>query len=129
MGPSREECWQRLSPGIQRRVHERVGTWLDWWATDQSGRVNAVVLGTRALVVVTPTVNAAGRPAYELVTVHLRESSFRSAPIHAPGMPPQPPTAADAPVLSADPDGWTRPSTRSCGCFRFAPRCCSRSRL
>ena len=101
MGPSREECWQRLSPGIQRRVHERVGTWLDWWATDQSGRVNAVVLGTRALVVVTPTVNAAGRPAYELVTVHLRESSFRSAPIHAPGMPPQPPTAADAPVLSA----------------------------
>jgi len=100
-GPSREECWQRLSPGVQRRVYERVGTWLDWWATDRSGRVDAVVLGTRALVVVTPTVNAAGRPVYELVTVHLRESSFRSAPIHAPGVPPQPPTAADASVLSA----------------------------
>ncbi|WDZ83598.1 hypothetical protein [Micromonospora cathayae] len=91
---SREECWQRLSPAVRGRVDQRIGRMLDWWATDIAGRVSAAVLGTRALVVVNPTVNSAGQPAYELVTVHLAEASFRSAPVR--GASPEPTADATA---------------------------------
>jgi hypothetical protein len=91
-GASREECWQRLSPAVRARVDQRIGRMLDWWATDLGGRVSAVVLGTRALVAVSPTLNSAGHPAYELVTVHLDEASFRSAPVR--GSSPGPATRA-----------------------------------
>ncbi|MBO4210919.1 hypothetical protein, partial [Micromonospora echinofusca] len=87
-GATREECWQQLSPGLRDRVDQRIGRMLDWWATDLDGRVSAVVLGTRALVSVNPTVNGAGEPAYELVTVHLDEASFRSAPVRGPSPAP-----------------------------------------
>ncbi|WBB80555.1 hypothetical protein O7606_03975 [Micromonospora sp. WMMD882] len=112
---SREDCWQRLSPGVRGRVDQRVGRVLDWWATDLGGRVGAVVFGTRALVAVTPTVNAAGQPAYELVTVHLAEQSFRSVVVRGasptPGgqatgaTPGGPPFGSSTPVGGSTPVG------------------------
>jgi hypothetical protein len=78
---TREECWDLLGPAVRSRVDERIGRLLDWWATDSDGRVSVVVFGTRALVAVRPTVNAAGRPASELVTIGLDESSFRSVAV------------------------------------------------
>ncbi|MEH1014409.1 hypothetical protein V6U90_15010 [Micromonospora sp. CPCC 206060] len=101
-GTTREECWQQLSPGLQDRVNQRIGRMLDWWATDIDGRVSAVVLGTQALVAVNPTVNGAGEPAYELVTVHLDEASFRSAPVRGPSPAP----------AGREPAGSTRPGAR-----------------
>lgn len=75
---TREQCWERLSPAVRERVNQRIGSLLEWWATDQDGRVTAVVLGTRALVVLEPTVNADGKAATRLNVVHIDESSFRS---------------------------------------------------
>lgn len=100
-GASREECWQRLSPGVRGRVDQRIGRMLDWWATDLGGRVSATVLGTRALVAVSPTVNSAGQPAYELVTVHLAEGSFRSVPVRGASPAPTWQAAGSPPAHTA----------------------------
>lgn len=75
---TREQCWERLSPAVRDRVNQRIGGLLEWWASDQDERVTAVVLGTRALVALEPTVNADGKAATRLNVVHIDESSFRS---------------------------------------------------
>ncbi|WP_326552749.1 hypothetical protein [Micromonospora sp. NBC_01813] len=98
---SREECWRRLGPGVRRRVEERAGGWIDWWATDLTGRISAVVLGSHALVVVSPTASAAGGAAHEVLSVHLDPSSFRSGPVRYPDVGGGPagasgPSGADA---------------------------------
>jgi len=77
----REACWDRLSAGVRQRVADRLGDLLEWWAMESDGGVSAAVLGTRALIVVTPTLNPAGRPASKLVTIELDERSLRSVQI------------------------------------------------
>lgn len=78
---TREELWQRLSPTLHEKVNQRLGRLLQWWATEVDERVSAVALGTRALIVLSPTVNQAGRPATEINTINLDEASFRSASV------------------------------------------------
>jgi hypothetical protein len=85
---TREECWDRLSVRVRDRVADRLGELIEWWATESDGGIKAVALGTRALILVTPTLNQAGRPASKLVTVNLDENSFRSAQIRE-AMPPR----------------------------------------
>lgn len=77
----REACWERLSMTIRHRVADRLGTLLEWWAAESDGGVRAVALGSRALIVITPTLNSAGRPASKLITVALDERSLRSVQI------------------------------------------------
>lgn len=86
---TREQCWELLSPAVRERVNQRMGDLLEWWATDHDGQVTAVVLGTRALIALEPTVNANGKPATKLNVVHIDESSFRSVRVNeAAGAPP-----------------------------------------
>lgn len=80
---TREELWRRLSPAVHDKVNQRLGRLLEWWAADYDGRVSAVVLGTRALIVIEPTVNTAGSPATEISAIRLNESSFRTVRITA----------------------------------------------
>lgn len=95
---TREEVWDRLGAKVRERVGARIGSLVEWWATDVSGRNAAVVLGTRAFVTVEPTVNAAGGPAHEIRALRLDESSFRRATVAAPaaGGPAAPPAAERA---------------------------------
>jgi hypothetical protein len=84
---SREELWRRLSPTVHDKVNQRLGRLLEWWAAEYDGRVSAVALGTRALIAIAPTVNAAGSPATEISTIRLNENSFRTARITAGAEP------------------------------------------
>jgi hypothetical protein len=72
-----------LSPTVRERVNQRLGELLEWWAVDYDGQVSAVVLGTRAIIVVEPTVNAAGAPARRINTMRLNGRSFQSVRITA----------------------------------------------
>jgi hypothetical protein len=90
---TREELWSRLSPTVQEKVNQRVGRVLQWWATDNQGPVCATVLGTRALVIVSPATGRDGAPATEISTIGLAEESFRSVSINEPHA-----AAAPAPV-------------------------------
>ncbi len=57
--PDRHECWYRLSEPVRELLTERAGGILAWWAApDDQGRTWAVVLGTKALVTATPTLNS-----------------------------------------------------------------------
>lgn len=77
----REELWERLGPKIHQRVNAKLGTLVEWWAAAYDGRVSAVALGERALVVVNPTVNDRGEAAYRIESRVLDEASFRSVRI------------------------------------------------
>lgn len=75
---SREELWERLGPKIHDRVNAKLGTLVEWWATEYDGRISAVVFGHRALIVVSPVVNSASRGAHRIESRALDEASFRS---------------------------------------------------
>lgn len=81
----RNEAWARIAPAVRERIEGRLGRRLEWWARDIDGRIHATVLGTRALIVLSPAVNASGQPATEIKTIRLDESSLRSARVSAPG--------------------------------------------
>jgi hypothetical protein len=66
--------------GVRERTADRHGDLVEWWATESDGEVSAAMLGTRALIVVSPTLNAAGEPAKKLLTIPVAEGSFRTAP-------------------------------------------------
>lgn len=83
--PDRHEAWERISPGVRDRVDGKVGRRLEWWAQEIDGRVHATVLGTRGLVVLSPTVNRSNQPATEIRTIRLDESSLRSVRINTAG--------------------------------------------
>jgi hypothetical protein len=88
MAATREELWGQLTPALREKVNQRMGRRLEWWASQYDGRINAVVLGTQALIVLDPTVNDAGRPATEIKTIRLDEASLRSARVTGPGATP-----------------------------------------
>jgi hypothetical protein len=54
---------------------------IDWWARDVNGKSSAVVLGSHALITITPTVNAAGKPAHEFRVFPVDEHTFRTASV------------------------------------------------
>lgn len=75
---NREDAWNRLGTAIREKVIARAGQWCDWWAiNEEDGRISAVILGTHALVTVTPTVNSSGGPAHRMTSLALDETSFR----------------------------------------------------
>lgn len=79
---SREDAWQNLGTKLRQKVDSRLGSLVEWWAQDIRGRTSAVVLGTRALITVTPTVNASGQPAHELRAFPIGgEHTFRTASV------------------------------------------------
>src|SRR5262249_41999516 len=81
---SREEAWQKLGANLRQRVDSRIGSLIEWWAGDVDSRSYAVVLGTHALITVTPTVNTSGKPAHELRTFPLGGgNAFRVASVVA----------------------------------------------
>ncbi len=98
---TREELWEQLSEPVRQRVRERAGETIEWWAARYGDRVSAVVFGTRALIVLEPTVNAAGRPATEVSTVVLDEASFRSARVTGESTPAGPAGPAGTPIAQA----------------------------
>lgn len=80
--PDRDEAWRLLGTSVRERLHHRAGIVADWWAyTSDEGRVHAVVLGGRAMVSATPTVNQRGGPAHLVEAVRLRAGSARTVAI------------------------------------------------
>lgn len=80
--PGREHWWALLGPAVQRRIAEKVGSAVEWWAYCHSvhkDRPYAVVFGTDGLAVTTPTTNDAGRPAHLLNVRRFAPGSIRHA--------------------------------------------------
>ncbi|WP_020520399.1 hypothetical protein [Catelliglobosispora koreensis] len=86
---SREELWPRFTDAVRHRVLERAGDKVEWWAAEHGGRLSAVVLGTRALISLDPTVNETGAHATRLTVMPIEQKSFRSARVS--GTPPETP--------------------------------------
>jgi len=84
--PDRHECWYRLSEPVRELLTERAGGILAWWAApDDQGRTWAVVLGTKALITPTPSLNSSDGPNTEVRTiVSLEPSSLRETEIRQP---------------------------------------------
>jgi len=81
--PGRDECWQQLSEPVRERLMETAGPCLDWWAVQyEPCQTWAVVLGTRALVIATPTLHVAGQPTHALWPIGLRLGSLQATNIH-----------------------------------------------
>lgn len=80
--PGRDHWWRMLGTAVQRRIAEKVGNTIEWWAycdPVERDRPYAVVLGVNGLAVTKPTVNDAGRPAQVLSVRRLTPSSMRHA--------------------------------------------------
>ncbi|HEY0641098.1 MAG TPA: hypothetical protein VGD67_25985 [Pseudonocardiaceae bacterium] len=78
---SREDAWLLLPEHVRSRVDGRIGDLVEWWADVTGGRPRAVVLGTRAFVTVTPTVNAEGGAAQAIRALPLLDGTFRTAAV------------------------------------------------
>lgn len=88
--PSREESWAAMSPKIQSRLAELAGDVIEWFASSDpyssDNRPRAVFLGTRALCIAEPRIDATGRPVYELNRYEFVPGSHKAIPVeHRPG--------------------------------------------
>ena len=88
--PSRDESWAQMSAKIRDRVSELAGEVIEWFASldpySSESRPRAVVLGTRALCVVEPRIEATGRPVYEINRYEFVSGSHKTVPVeHRPG--------------------------------------------
>jgi hypothetical protein len=80
--PDRDEAWRLLGTSVRERLHRRAGVVAEWWAyASDEGRVHAIVLGDRAMVSATPTVNACGGPAHVVESVRLHGGSARTVAV------------------------------------------------
>jgi hypothetical protein len=78
----REYWWDQLSLPLRRRMLDRTGEIIEWWAYvygDLPDRPYAVVLGQRGFAISRPTINRHGGPASQLLVWSLREASHRYA--------------------------------------------------
>jgi hypothetical protein len=95
--PSRDESWAAMSVTIRGRLAELAGEVIEWFAwhdISSAERPRAVVLGTRALCIAEPGINAAGRAVYELNRYEFVSRSHRIVPVqHRPG-----PSGGAAPI-------------------------------
>jgi hypothetical protein len=103
--PGREHWWAALGPAVHRRIAEKVGSTIEWWAycdPVQATRPYAVVFGTDGLGVTTPLVNDAGRPAHRINVRRFTSGSVRHAMVNQrptnrpPSAGPPAPTGAAA---------------------------------
>jgi hypothetical protein len=68
-GPGRDYWWDLITEAVRRRIMEKVGEPIEWWAhhhPTEKERPYAVVFGPRGLAVTKPTMNNAGRPAHQV---------------------------------------------------------------
>jgi len=118
-GPDREYWWGLIGEEVRRRIEQKVGQRVEWWAwrhPTEKERPYAVVLGPNGLAVTTPTMNNAGRPAHLLKVrpfdpvsmsygvVH-QEPSVRSGPAR-PGHRAEPTNAGPQLPLTEDMRGF-----------------------
>ena len=88
--PSRDDSWAALSAKIRERLAELAGDVIEWFASydpfSRESRPRAVVLGTRALCIAEPRIDATGRAVYELNRYVFAPSSHKTIPVeHRPG--------------------------------------------
>ena len=88
--PSRDDSWAALSAKITERLAELAGDVIEWFASydpySNENRPRAVVLGSRALCIAEPRIDATGRPVYELNRYEFVDGSHRTIPVeHRPG--------------------------------------------
>jgi hypothetical protein len=88
--PSRDDSWAAMSAKIRARLAELAGDVIEWFASydpySSENRPRAVVLGTRALCIAEPRIDATGRAVYELNRYEFVPSTHRTIPVeHRPG--------------------------------------------
>jgi hypothetical protein len=105
--PGREHWWTLLGSALHRRIAEKVGPTIEWWAyldPVEADRPYAVVFGTDGLAVTTPIVNDAGRPAQLINVRRFTPGSVRHAMVtqrptnRPPSAGPSAPAAGAAPL-------------------------------
>ena len=79
-----------MSAKIRARLAEQAGDVIDWFASydpySSENRPRAVLLGTRALCIAEPRIDATGRAVYELNRYEFVPSSHKTIPVeHRPG--------------------------------------------
>jgi hypothetical protein len=93
--PGREHWWEQIGPAVRKRIADKVGPAIDWWAYNDpvlTDRPYAVVFGAGGLAVTKPTVSDAGEPAQLLNVRRFVPGSVRHAVVtQLPA--PQPPAA------------------------------------
>lgn len=88
--PSREESWAAMSAKIKSRLAELAGDVIEWFASadpySSENRPRAVLLGTRALCIAEPRIDATGRSVYELDRYEFVPGSHKAIAVeHRPG--------------------------------------------
>ncbi|GAA0924921.1 hypothetical protein GCM10009557_92640 [Virgisporangium ochraceum] len=104
--PGREHWWALLGPAVQRRIAEKVGPAVEWWAychQVHKDRPYAVVFGTGGLAVTTPTTNDAGRPAHLLNVRRFVPGSIRHAVVTQRPAARPPAAAGGSAATATDP--------------------------
>jgi hypothetical protein len=87
--PSRDESWAAMSLKIRGRLAELAGDVIEWFAShdpySSENRPRAVVLGSRALCIAEPRIDATGRAVYELNRYEFVPGSHKTIPVeHRP---------------------------------------------
>jgi hypothetical protein len=95
-----------MSPKIRGRLAELAGDVIEWFASQdpyaRENRPRAVILGTRALCIAEPRIDATGRLVYELNRYEFVPSSHKTVPVeHRPG--PSGGVTPRAPRVAAQP--------------------------
>ena len=80
-----------MSATIRGRLTELAGDVIEWFASQNpyanENRPRAVILGTRALCIAEPRIDATGRPVYELNRYEFVPGSHKTVPVeHRPGL-------------------------------------------
>lgn len=88
--PSRDDSWAAMSAKIRERLAELAGDVIEWFASHDpyasENRPRAVVLGTQALCIAEPRIDATGRAVYELNRYEFVRGSHKTVPVeHRPG--------------------------------------------
>jgi hypothetical protein len=88
--PSRDDSWAALSAKIRERLAELAGDVIEWFASydpySSENRPRAVILGSRALCIAEPRIDASGRAVYELNRYEFVPGSHKTLSVeHRPG--------------------------------------------
>ena len=83
--PLRDESWAAMSAKIRGRLAELAGDVIEWFARhdpySSENRPRAVLLGTRALCIAEPRIDAGGRAVYELNRYEFVPGSHKTIPV------------------------------------------------
>jgi hypothetical protein len=106
--PGRDHWWALLGTAVHRRIAEKVGPTIEWWAychSVEKDRPYAVVFGANGLAVTTPTINDAGRPAHLLTVRPFVPASVRHAVVTQRPTARSPAPGSGAPAASGSAHG------------------------